>query len=164
MGRWQFWSWCFQYIKSIDKLVWYYTGAGNYTMTPNMMWCYTAIVEELIASLEVEQMEIQVVRMKWSSTGTGSNYWKVKHLLWNCCLGIVPSKESMWKWKLPADIHCPLCDECPQSIYHLVVNCSSVKNLMSGWLLFYVINKYSAVGNGEVSRLWSLVWRAFLTW
>lgn len=46
----------------------------------------------------------------------------------------------MRKGKLPADIQCRLCDECPISIYQLEVHCCSVRNLMLGWLLFYGIN------------------------
>lgn len=76
------------------------------------------------------------------STSSGNESWKnlwrlrviprVKHFLWQACTNSLPTKDNLFQRGMYVDPVCALCGEGMESLFHLFLECRTIKKI---WFL-----------------------------
>lgn len=56
---------------------------------------------------------------------------KVKHFMWRAITGCLPAKTQLQQKHVNVDVVCPMCNHAPESIAHILLNCSFARECWS---------------------------------
>lgn len=98
-----------------DRIIWPLEENGRFSVKS----CYRALSKDFREEDKVY----------WSSIWRLKIPPKVKVFFWQVCSECIPTKDLLVKRKVRCDNLCDLCNEEQESIWHLFVDCSYVKQI-----------------------------------
>ena len=54
---------------------------------------------------------------------------KVRMFLWRACSNVLPTRENLHRWRVQVDPYCEICCQNPESVGHLLWECSLARNM-----------------------------------
>uniref|UniRef100_A0A2N9G3M1 Reverse transcriptase domain-containing protein n=1 Tax=Fagus sylvatica TaxID=28930 RepID=A0A2N9G3M1_FAGSY len=118
---------------SSDVLIWFETRNGMYSVKS----AYHLLMEAKQRNEASESSNTSRERDLWKGIWEASVPQKIKLFIWKACKGILPTKLNLFRKKVSNSFTCEFCDEEPESVEHVLVECQFAQEV---WGLSPIVN------------------------
>uniref|UniRef100_A0A2N9I4W7 Reverse transcriptase domain-containing protein n=1 Tax=Fagus sylvatica TaxID=28930 RepID=A0A2N9I4W7_FAGSY len=118
---------------SSDVLIWSETRNGMYSVKS----AYHLLMEAKQRNEASESSNTSRERDLWKGIWEASVPQKIKLFIWKACKGILPTKLNLFRKKVSNSFTCEFCDEEPESVEHVLVECQFAQEV---WGLSPIVN------------------------
>uniref|UniRef100_A0A2N9JBI5 CCHC-type domain-containing protein n=1 Tax=Fagus sylvatica TaxID=28930 RepID=A0A2N9JBI5_FAGSY len=118
---------------SSDVLIWSETRNGMYSVKS----AYHLLMEAKQRNEAGESSNTSRERDLWKGIWEASVPQKIKLFIWKACKGILPTKLNLFRKKVSNSFTCEFCDEEPESVEHVLVECQFAQEV---WGLSPIVN------------------------
>lgn len=120
-----------------DKLVWPYEKSGNFTVRSGYHKLHDMRIKP---SIQHPHWSHSVNPAIWKLIWSIKAIPKVMHFLWRTCSNLLPTMANLFLKKIVKSPLCPICNEYPESVEHMLFLCPWVLGVWFGIPLSYKVN------------------------
>lgn len=119
-----------------DKLVWPYEKSGNFTVRSGYHKLHDMRIKP---SIQHPHWSHSVNPAVWKLIWSIKAIPKVMHFLWRACSNLLPTMANLFLKKIVKSPLCPICNEYPKSVEHMLFLCPWVLGVWFGIPLSYKV-------------------------